>query len=585
MSSTALDEQARASLAARHSSQIESGLRLIAIRWHSFALDRFPVLAGSGFVFWLASYHLLLGTKLGFASWNSSGPVPVGLLYNPIDNLEYVSWGRQAISGKMLGSIVYTFTPNSSLYFNPFFYSIGVAARFTGLPAISVFNFFGMVGIFIAIVATYHAALEAGLTRAAARWSVSILALASGLSAASAVVCWALGVNAQPWRGADTRYLEAFSGSTFIAYPYHTFCVALTALAVYLVLHCLRDTTHLYWRYISLAATVLLLGLSHPYEAPVLVAMFLSFSILSNRTMWRRKTGVTLTLLIAVTPAVGYGYWLSRHPLWNHFAKAALQFHPSRLAWIIGFGALIPLMIVGSVEIFRNRAMDNARWLVLWAAVVLGLLVIFDVSFAKICDSLAIPVAVLAGQGVESVTQCYRRVDSSRIQLASGFALAAYAFLLVSTNLTMYFTSYTPVKIDGPVLQALRQIEGADPGATLLCDLDIGAVAPGLARVRVFAGYWVFDPNFRVKEAALAQGGFAIDGSRPSHWASGSKFRELIAVAAPRWILTRADTPAASFARGYPGLLPIINSGPYRLFQAASASPRRDALKSAHWAL
>ena len=562
--------------------QSEPGFQLIAAERKSLAVDRFPVLAASGFLAWVAFYHLLLGTKLGFASWNSSGPVPIGLLYNPVDNLAYISWGRQAISGRMLDSIVYTFTPNPPLYFNPLFYSMGVTARLTGLPAVSVFNLFGMVGIFIAIVATYYAALEAGLARAAARWSVGILTLASGLSAATALICHILGVNAQPWRGADTRNLEAFSSGTFVAYPYQTFCVAFTALAVYLVLRCLRGTSHLYLGYVSLAVTVLLLGFSHPYEAPILAATFIaSVAVLSHATS-RRKIGVMLTLLIAATPAVGYGYWLSRQPLWNHFASASLHFHPSRLTWIIGFGALIPLLIAGGIEIFRDRAMDNARWLVLWAAVVLGLLIIFEVPFAHICESLGIPVAIVAGQGVESMMRRYRRLESSRIQLASGFALAGYALLLVSSNLAMFFTSYAPVKIDGAVLQALRQIESAEPGATLLCDLDVGTVAPGLARVRVFAGYWVFDPNFPVNEAALAQGGFAIAGSRTSRDASGSKFRELTAAAAPRWILTGSDTPAAGFASADPRLLPVIRSGPYRLFQLASApaSSGPDAFRS-----
>ncbi len=547
----------------------EPGFKLMVTERKSFAIDRFPALAASGFVAWVACYHLLLGTKLGFASWNASGPVPIGLLYNAVDNLAYVSWGKQVVSGRMLDSIVYTFIPNPPLYFNPLFYSIGVTARLTGLPAVSVFNFFGMVGIFVAILATYYAALEAGLTRAAARRSVGILTLASGLSAATALACRVLGVDAQPWRGADTRYIEAFSSGTFVAYPYQTFCVGLTALAVYLVLRCLRDTSHLHWGYVPLVVTVLLLGFSHPYEAPVLVATFISSVVVLNQTKSRRKIGVMLTLLVAAAPAVGYGYWLSRHPLWNHFANASLHFHPSRLAWIIGFGALMPLLFAGALDIFRDRAMENARWFVFWAAVVLGLLVIFDVPFAHICDSLAIPVAIVAGQGLESMLRGYRGLESSRIRLASGFALAAYASLLVSTNLTMFFTSYTPVKVDGAVLQALRQIESAEPGATLLCDLDVGAVAPGLARVRVFAGYWVFDPNFPVNEAALAQGGFATAESRTSRDASGSKFRELIAAAAPRWILTGSDTPAAGFASADPRLCPVISRGPYRLFQLA----------------
>ncbi|HEY4490475.1 MAG TPA: hypothetical protein VI958_00695, partial [Acidobacteriota bacterium] len=323
----------------------------------------FPLSIAFGSTLLMVGYRFLIGAGLD------------AFLANPEDNFAYTALAYQAMQGKILFSDLYTWETHPAAYFNLYYLVLGNLSRLTGLPVITLFVCLGIIASAIVIFFIYHISRIAGFTEGAARWSVVLVAFSSGISVLGYIA--GLPVIA----GADLRHLDAILFSSFYTSPYQTFAFASQSIVILLILRCEQKPTGA--RFISLAVAQVWLVLTRPYDWFLLFAG-LSGSIAFAGSAWRVRGRILLLLGSLTLPVVGYNYWLSRLPAWSNFAEISLSQQMFRLYWILGYGYILVLALIGCWLTFRNESFRNARWLAVSAVVSILLLVVFNIKQVKL---------------------------------------------------------------------------------------------------------------------------------------------------------------------------------------------------------
>jgi len=542
--------------------------------------DWFPLICALTAALFVLALHLAKGTELGFAiSPNSNDQFPTGFLFDPQDNLSYASWAQQARYGSWLGNLAYTTTPNPGVYFNWFFLLVGSLSRFTGQPVPGLLNVLGIVGLMIAIFMTYQAALCCGFSRPAARWTLFVLCLASGLSAVAILVCRILNIPTILARGADITNLQIFGFSGFMAFPYHSFVLGWLALTIWLVLTC-DETAAFGWNLALAGVANLMLGALHPYESPLLALTYGLYCLTSlgehGRASQRRRW-IAIVLVASMLPGLIYSLWLSRQALWMQFATLSIQVGARwpRRFWIIGLGAVLPLAVFGCYEIVRQKVPSPARWMAIWLGLVVILLVVFDLSSSKIADGLPVPMSIVTGLGLSRLFEISGGLAQVKVRRAAGAALLGALLLLPVNNVVLVLFLFRANEISGGLWRVLAQIDShSEYPPVVLANLEVGSVAPGLIGARVFVGHWAISPNFSTSIKSLKAAGFenpATDASIPS---SRENFDRLLGSTGARWVVTRTQEPAENYAAHSADLRLVQSSGSWRLY-ALQPSPLR----------
>ncbi len=506
---------------------------------------------GVGVVAYLVIYHLLTCSSFALLPpLPGSSGISLGVLYNAADNLSYASWAEQVTAHSHLAAIAYTTEPNARIYFNPLFVTVGTVAQMANVRVTGVLYLFGLIGVFLAVSATYLITHRSTRSNRIAGWAVAILCLGSGLSVVGDLSSRMLGQNPILWHGADAQYLDAFGSSTFVAYPYQSFCLAWTAISILLVLISCQIDREWFLPSIALtSAVVAVLGLLHPYEGPMLVGTFVIYT--ASRVMirgWkreRRRAVVAAFVSLAILPALLYADWLTRFPVWNNFANASLELRRSTSFWLIGYGAIIPLFAIGLMDRTISWTNDVA-WLGIWVALCFLFLIVFNVAATRIAATLPIPMAVLSAVGWSHIID--KVFHRRNWNWAPAVGLAVWGAVLVSSYFGLLFSKFHEAKIDTEAWEALKTIEaGKLAGARVLGDEDVGMLAPGIARVTVFVGHWALTPDYHEKLSELARAGFV--NSLPTTNHDLAAFKRLVNQSDADWVLTRKASDASKFAR------------------------------------
>ena len=446
---------------------------------------------------------------------------------------------------------------------------------------LGLLNVAGLVGTGIAVFAVYHIALRMGLTESAARWSVLFLVASSGCSSVVRVVCRLLHLSPDPFSGTDRSYFDAFGFSTFLVYPYHAFSLAWMTLVLWVALIVEDQVPSRWktWRLLLLGALALLMPLVHPYEGTMAAATYLAYVVVTalhpDGSCTRRRGAIALTLVVPALIGAGYGYWLAQSsPVWNHFARSSLSIHYSRLAWLVGYGLITPIALVGVARSIFDARMAKARWMALWALLLWLLLIGVNVKYTKICNGGQIPLSLMAGAGWAYLLDRIATSEPERRRRLGYLIAVLFGSVLVSENVALlreWSRRSESHLIEADLAQATAEIRRLShtPLPTVLCDIKTGSLLPGVAGFRVYAGHRALTVEFADKSLKLTAAGFdpgqdistAVDPKR-----SAAIFDTILDTSRADFVLLNTEAPALTFALAHRNLRAAGSFGRWVVF-------------------
>jgi hypothetical protein len=536
----------------------------------------FVLLLVVGVLIAVIGFHFAIGAGLGLSlSPRPDGMLPTGIAYNAADNLSYASWAQQARYTSPINSNLYTTEPHPAAYFNAFFSTLGLLARWSDKPMMGLLNVAGLVGATIAIVAVYQMALLMGLTESAARWSMLFFLTMPGLSYVVRYGYALFNTAQAPNLGADVTYLDAFAASAFLLYPYHAFSIGWLAVVVWLAV-VLESRVSVSGRrtpwFLLLGMLTLLLNFVHPYEAPMAVLSYLAYvgmGIARNEPHGPRRIVIALTLAVPTLAGGAYNYWLVRSsPVWDHFARSSLSMPYSRSEWLIGYGLLLPIALVGVVASLSDKHIAKARWMACWTVLLVLLLIVANVKVSKVCMGGPVPLSIMAGAGWTYLVRQFAGWRASRWRPFTYAAGLVVCGLFLAQNLAwaMEALKYQPHAIEAHLAEAAAEIRKVSHVAlpTVLCDVSTGSVLPGAAGFRVYAGHRPLTVGFVEKEFQLRAAGF--DSAEDTSPAASEAFAKVLKASQANFVLVRTGTSARRFAIAQRGLQLAGSFGRWSVF-------------------
>ncbi|MFC1688001.1 hypothetical protein ACFL0L_05515 [Patescibacteria group bacterium] len=272
------------------------------------------------------------------------------------DSNTYFTWIRQAAEGSFLFEIKYTHEPHIQALFQPVFLVMGLLIRI-GLPLMFVWFLFQAVSV-IFLTFVLYIFFAKFLTRARLRrYALVLVSFAGGFG----FLIFFLN-NWPPigWRPVDVELPEATIGRS-IMWPYiFAFSIALLLLS-FLFLARYLDTRQK--KYLIIAGLLgFVLNIIHPYDMVTLVFVSTVYVFIRYRfKLWKETV---LFLAIVILPSL-YHFWLLLDPIFGAHSGFNMR-SPVPLAYLIGFGALLPLMLVGMISILKRRKFkENPHWFLL----------------------------------------------------------------------------------------------------------------------------------------------------------------------------------------------------------------------------
>lgn len=540
--------------------------------------DFFPIALAIAWLTHIVGYRMAIGAGLGFADDPNLPQISTGFLLNDVDNLNYLSWAVQSQHGRNLFSVLFTTEPSSEVFFNPYFWLIGKVASLLGVALPGVLNLMGLLGAVGTIVCVYAITKTVRFGSVAARWAAVFTAYSSGLT--GLVTLLHLNFGWPLWMGCDALFIDSTTFGPFLCFPYQSFCYFLTSLIVLLLLRFERaqlDGQPPPMR--ELLAAFLLevfLVASHPYEGMMILGSFGSSFLLSlvrreDRSRITLRASICLMLTAAAIPPALYYLWVMRHPVYREFAIATLSDWRPWWSWLIGYACILPVAIVGSVNIYRNGKYPAARWLADWTTVVSFLLIVVNIAATtRFSAGLYIPLCIMAGHGWSLILDRIREITTAPLRTTALLSAGVVTVLFFFTSSGLLLYGYQPYTYDGQlqkVAQTLRE-HSPDEFPTLLCDVRTARTLVAVGPVRAYAGHWSQTPNYDKKRDAMTRAGINPPDypNAPVDSPTQTAFEELLATTAIKFVLVNSDLPGAGFAAMSQQLTEVGSFGKWRLF-------------------
>jgi len=469
----------------------------------------------AGLLVW---YRVSTGCGLGAlpstAELSRRSAVGIGLFGNDAshDSLQHAAWPQQAMRGRWTFFNPFTLDPHEPLLVNLVALVVGKVADVLGRTPLEILNGLGLAAAALLPYMTFLIARRLGCSSHAAFVSAVLVAASSGWSAMFELLGAPL---ARP--GIDVSYLDAVVFSTLLCYP--LIAAAYLVLALLMLGAAWLDRPHP--RIVRLTGLCTLavgntaLGLCHPYEPAILAGSYALFWLATpfdpnTRSLESRRRGTMIALAVGAAAVTGYYLWLSRQSMWRETAVSAVPV--PRLAWVTGYGTLLPLAVIGGVICLRCASLERMRWPLVWVGAVLFLLVGLETAQSKVCAGMHVPLCLLSGVGLE---QFHRAVDRSKWRRVLGMSAVAIIWAsLVYGNIALLNRMRKEVQyIDSGLLQVARALEVDYPTQPphVLCSTDAGRRLAAVTDIHVYAANAWRTPRYYERRRHLGYAGVEVD--------------------------------------------------------------------------
>lgn len=255
----------------------------------------------------------------------------------------------------------------------------------------------------------------------------------------------------------------------------------------------------------------------HPFHAPTLYAVALmAFIVLSAVGGSARNKFMSLAAYgFTSLPSVFYHWWLLQ-PGRNEATALSANFNytPSFYYVLVGFGALVPLSLVGAVS-WRRRAEGNRPirlrflFIVCWVAVQ-SLIIYAPILFQRrFIQGLQFPLVLLSAVGIVALSgQDWWRKRWSRwlhpvvAVVLLGIVLIPSSFYALANNLGLLVNNNPPIFYHtADEMRAMEWLrDNADASDLVLSSFPSGNSLPGRSGVRVYVGHWVATPEAELRD-------------------------------------------------------------------------------------
>lgn len=368
------------------------------------------------FYLWTGLAALLLSTLPYVWAWLRTPPGHVysGLLHNIDDGAVYLSWMRQVAEGNFFQSNRFCVEPQKSVLFNVWFLVLGTLSRW--LPPILVFHLGRLAGGAALLWAVARLAREALGTERSRRLGYALCCFGAGLG-------WLFG-GFDPSRGFDRQPIDLFQPEavTFLTLHYSPlFAPATAAMALFLAAFLRAERTGRLADVAPAALCGALLGNFHSYDVLHVFAAAAAFRVATDIARRRFDLAGWVRLAVvgaAALPTTGWVFWAFRvDPLFN--ARAHTRTFTAPLPWVLlGLGLPVPLALWGAAR--GDAPADGRRFLGAWAVAALAVAYLPFEFQRKMLMGIHIPVALLAGAGLDALT---RRLSGDFPKIAAGAVL------------------------------------------------------------------------------------------------------------------------------------------------------------------
>jgi hypothetical protein len=434
---------------------------------------------------------------------------PVGHRFSGVltaydDTFSYLAWMKQGANGRWLMCDLYTSEPQACEFFLPLWLLLGRVARLTGAPLIWVFHSARVFSSLLLLVAARGVAGRFMRSRRRLRFTLWMYAMSGGLG-------WLVYLlnnrgdllNAGVTSGsADLNLPEAIAFRSAYAQVHFTMGAALVAAAIGLVFVSLRGKTG----YAILAGLLTsLLAVIHPYLVVVVCAVsaagIASWPLVNlpnqrGRSLYWISVRAGLGFGAAVLPGAAYLMYLNRSSeVLREWLRITDTLSPSLLEYVLGFGLVIPLAIVGFALLWRARRV-NGRLLLIWA-IVQALLLYAPVSYQRrFVEGLQLPLCVAASAALFWLAGKLRLARKMRLLMLTGVlaltSLTNIGFVIgqvAAREASGANDSRRYVSVD--LAAALNWLSAkAEREDVLFSSYLTGNIAPPLAGLRVYLGHY-----------------------------------------------------------------------------------------------
>ncbi len=329
-----------------------------------------------------------------------AGTVFTGLHHlAPGDTNVFLSMIEQVRQGENVFINLYTHEEQAQAFINPLWLSVGWLTKIDGISNLLALHIARSIWIVIFVFVLYRF-LSYFITNARARrWALAMLLFASGLGVFFNPFLFDVNnIYEHPtdiWIAESVNFLSALHSPHLLA------SLTLLVLTLYCMLRAF-DTNR--WRYsIGAAVSSFFLVWFHPFNGPTVFVVLLVYMLVrfvhTKRIHWKWIQHYVV-LGMGTLPPVLY-LWLLAQRDWVIRNWSAQNILPSPSLWMymIGFGLLLPLALVGIWRIIKDQQSSRV-FLVVWILVTLVLMYV-PVSFQRrMSEGVQIPLVLLAFFGV-----------------------------------------------------------------------------------------------------------------------------------------------------------------------------------------
>lgn len=360
--------------------------------------------------------------------------------YAPADKLVYMSMIQQGWEGILFMKNLHTTDPQKGLLFSPHWYIVGQTARILGVSNNFSYQLYRIIltVIFLWLLAVVVKKLSDTLTSALTAFAFVLFSGGLGwlyvLGHATVLGNEINTIKKFMFLPSDMYVTEGNTLLNFTQAPLFIISQLLILLSAYMLVR-FKDERRYWWDIVN-AALVALLVLMHPYDLPILAAVFVSWAVWELwRTNSMRPMLKAAIVLAGGTIAMLYNlHIIASEPVIAEWLKQNLVYSPPLHNYLWGYGALLPLWLVGTVQLWRTKR-DNPLWMLflIWSVIIWVLLYLpLDLN-RRFTNAFHIPLALIASVGFLRI---YRYV---RQPIIRKFGVGLFLWGAVLSSLGFFF--------------------------------------------------------------------------------------------------------------------------------------------------
>jgi len=421
---------------------------------------------------------------------------------NSKDLYTYLSYIEQSKEGSWLLQNLYTTEPQKAVLVRPSYVIIGKIAHVFDLTSLVAYH---SARIFLSIVfcAVLYVFVKKFFNKPTERLLAFLIVLTSS------------GWGAFLYRFFNSSDLWIPESNTFLSLAESPHFILSQILVICGILAFMQFLKNKKWQYFLYTLLCLFpIAFEHPFDLLVVVpTLFI--------TAWwmKKKFPDKKIIALCVFCTVGLLYVILQEYLNPLFATEQIQgasFSPSPINYLIGFGFLVPFMLIGAEKALSSKN-KSFRFVIVWTCT--GLILLYaPVTFQRrLSEGIHIPIAILASLGIFSL---YPLVKKKMKQLTNPILLFLLA-ILCSSSLHALFVDFVTIdkdtlggyyyyvsKRDYDGLQWIH--DNTSQNDVVLSNWFYGNLIPGIAGKKVFLGHTAQTISFSDKVAHTNS--FLVDG-------------------------------------------------------------------------